>query len=187
MNEKLLKFSAKPGVVAYQGWGGRSETQGQPQAWRQSRLPDPISKNRRQLVFVKIPIWSLKTAPQHGNPFLRVRTWVQPPRPTTKPAADVVRAILYPGTCYPSSLAYLLSSKPVKNLGSKKYKVGSESTGCSPRGPKFNTQQPYGGSQPPMSSAALSWRAGIYAITGKLLTLWLLAALSGLVSQGRCW
>jgi hypothetical protein len=37
-------------------------------------------------------------------------------------------------------------------------------TDCSPRGPEFNSQQPYGGSQPSiMKSGALSWLAGINA------------------------
>ena len=39
-----------------------------------------------------------------------------------------------------------------------------KSTGCSSRGPKFNSQQPHGGSQPSvMRSGALFWPAGTHA------------------------
>ena len=43
---------------------------------------------------------------------------------------------------------------------------GSEvkSTGCSSRGPEFNSQQPHGGSQPPvMRYGAIFWPEGIHA------------------------
>jgi hypothetical protein len=46
------------------------------------------------------------------------------------------------------------------------WRDGSEvkSTGCSSRGPQFDSQQPYGGSQPSvMRSGALSWLADINA------------------------
>ncbi|EDL40873.1 mCG1043924, partial [Mus musculus] len=45
------------------------------------------------------------------------------------------------------------------------WKDGSEvkSTGCSSRGPEFNSQQPHGGSQPSIiRSGVLFWPAGIY-------------------------
>jgi hypothetical protein len=41
-------------------------------------------------------------------------------------------------------------------------------TGCSSRGPEFNSQQPHGGSQPSvMGSDALFWHAGVH--TTKIL------------------
>jgi hypothetical protein len=46
------------------------------------------------------------------------------------------------------------------------WKDGSlvKSTGCSSRGPEFNSQQPHGGSQPSvMRSDAFFWHAGIHA------------------------
>jgi hypothetical protein len=43
-----------------------------------------------------------------------------------------------------------------------------KSTGCSSRGPEFNSQQPHGGSQPSvMGSDTLFWPGGIHA--GRML------------------
>jgi hypothetical protein len=52
---------------------------------------------------------------------------------------------------YPTHHAFLPETQVMnKTLGMWSWRNGSEveSTGCSSRGPKFNSQQPHGGSQP---------------------------------------
>lgn len=48
------------------------------------------------------------------------------------------------------------------NRGDWRDDTGVKITGCSARGPVFNSQQPQGGPQPSMRSDALFWHAYIY-------------------------
>ena len=64
-----------------------------------------------------------------------------------------------PGNSWPITPEYIIRNK----MG---WRNDSEikSTGCSSRGPEFNSQQSLGGSQPSvMGSAALFWHAGVHA------------------------
>ena len=70
-----------------------------------------------------------------------------------------------PHTIFMPELYLLLKKEKKRNRWA--WREGSEvkSTGCSSRGPEFNSQQPHGVSQPSvMGSDVLIWFAGIYVV-----------------------